>query len=314
LKKIPIIVIGGPTASGKTALSIALAKRFGGCIISADSMQIYQHMDIGSAKPTEAEREGIRHELMDIVSPLENFSLADYLVLAHDAIEKAVSRGELPIVIGGTGLYINSLVDDVCLEESESDPELRKELTKIGEEQGGEVLLRMLREFDPESAERLHPNNLRRIVRAIEVYRLTGKTMTEQMQESRKKPSRYEPLMLAIRWDMKKLYERIEKRVDIMLGDGLEAEVRMLWDMGCNKHMTSMQGIGYKQFLNYFHGLTTLSETVNLIKRDSRRYAKRQMTWFRRDERICWLDAEKNPIDTAILLCEDFVLANFEKV
>lgn len=300
-------MIGGPTASGKTALSIALAKKYGGRIISADSMQLYRRMDIGSAKPTMEERAGIRHELMDFAEPTENFSVADYVRAAHQCIADAQKSGELPIVVGGTGLYINSLVDDIEFQEVASDPKLRRMLTEAAERDGGAALYRELQRIDPEAAEKIQPQNLRRVVRAVEVFRLTGKTITEQQRESRARPSRYKPLMMAILWDRSVLYERINQRVDQMVSEGLFCETESLIREGCTRDMTSMQGIGYKQYFDYRRGLCTREETIRLIKRDSRRYAKRQMTWFRRDPRMHWLDAEKEPIREAERLCDEFL-------
>lgn len=310
MEKIPIVVIGGATASGKTALSIALAKRYGGRIISADSMQIYRRMDIGSAKPTMEERAGIRHELMDIAEPTENYSVADYVQAAHLAIADAHANNELPIVVGGTGLYINSLVDDIEFQEVAADPALRAALTKSAEQDGGAALYEELKRIDPEAAEKIQPQNLRRVIRAVEVFRLTGKTISQQQRESRKKTSRYLPLMMAISWNREILYDRINQRVDQMVLDGLFLEAERLIREGCNRSMTSMQGIGYKQFLDYWHGLSTKEEMIRLVKRDSRRYAKRQITWFRRDPRIHWLDAENDPVLHAERLCDEFLETN----
>lgn len=298
-EKIPLLAIAGPTASGKTALSIALAKQFGGEVVSADSMQIYQYMDIGTAKPTKAEMDGVVHHLLDFVHPCTAFSVADYVAHAHKVIADIHSRGHLPVVVGGTGLYIDSLVRDVEFRDDDSSPAIRQELTEIAETQGAQALHAMLAEIDPVSAARFPAQNVRRVVRAIEFYRMTGKTISAHQEETRQKESRYDALQLALRWEMPELYARIDRRVDNMVEDGLFLEVEKLEQMGCKKEMGSMQGIGYRQVLNYRHGLATKAETIHLIKRDSRRYAKRQMTWFRRNPDIIWLDADQAPRETA---------------
>ena len=290
MDKIPIVVIAGPTASGKTALAVEIAKRIGGEIVSADSMQIYKYMDIGTAKPTEEEKGGVVHHLMDFLDPRCEYSVADYVEDAGRCIDDISARKKLAVVAGGTGLYIDSLIGGVTFEENCSDGGIRQELAEIGERDGSGALMEMLKKIDPESAERIHPNNVRRVIRAIEYYRVTGKTITEHNAE--KKESRYKPLFMAVDWEREKLYKRIEKRVDIMLDAGLLDEVRRLIDMGCTKKMQSMQGIGYKQLLDYYRGFSNLDEAARIIKRDSRRYAKRQLTWFRRNENIYMLDAD----------------------
>lgn len=310
VEKIPVIAIVGPTASGKTALSIALAHRFGGEVVSADSMQIYQHMDIGTAKPTDEEKAGIPHHLMDFVDPRDSFSVADYVQKAHGVIADIHSRKKVPVIVGGTGLYVDSLLQDVDFRTDDGDPALRKGLEDLAAEQGPEALFSILQAVDPVSAGRIPMQNIRRVARAVEFYQVTGVPISVHQAETKQKESRYLPLLLAIRWDMPTLYDRIEKRVDIMIEDGLFAEVEKLSKMGCNKNMGSMQGIGYRQVLNYRQGLATMDETIRLIKRDSRRYAKRQMTWFRRNPDIIWLDAENAPMQAA----EEIVLKNFSKI
>lgn len=293
IKKIPIIVVCGATASGKTALSIEIAREFGGEIVSADSMQIYRHMDIGSAKPTIEERQGVAHHMMDILEPTESFSAAQYAEMAHRCIYDIYSRKRLPVMAGGTGLYINSVINDVDFsDEDNSDGKLRNELTKIYEENGAEYLHEMLRAVDEKSAEKIHANNVKRVIRAIEFYRLNNKKLSEHSDEGKLKESRYMPIMLEISWDRAELYERINRRVDIMFEAGLENEVRELIKMGCTREMTSMQGIGYKETADYIDGKITLDEAKEQIKQGSRRYAKRQLTWFRRDERIISLSPE----------------------
>lgn len=292
---IPLLVIGGPTASGKTALSVELAKRLDGEIVSADSMQIYKYMDIGSAKPDQAEKQGIPHHLMDVAEPTQNFSLGDYLVLAREVIADIHKRGKLPVVTGGTGLYINSLINNIELTDEQDTLKVREKLTEFAEKNGNEALHEKLWEVDPESAERIHPNNVKRVMRALEIYEITGKTMTESLKSSVKPPI-YNAVQYGINYDREVLYDRINRRVDIMLEQGLVDEVKRLVEMGCKRDNTSMQGIGYKEVLDHLDGKTTLEEMTEEIKQATRRYAKRQMTWFKRNDMI-WLDAEKIDFD-----------------
>ena len=306
MSKIPLIVVAGPTASGKTGLAIDIANYVGGEIISADSMQIYKYMDIGSAKPTKEERAQAVHHMIYFLDPREEFSVADYTEMAHKVIADIYDRGKIPVMAGGTGLYINSVVNDVTFGEMDTDYALREELKKTAEEKGSEYLLEMLAEFDEVSAKRLHPNNLRRIIRAIEFYKITGKPISEHQEETKRTESRYNPLMLCVKWDREELYDRINRRVDIMMDEGLLDEVKRLMDMGYTKDLNSMQGIGYKEVMDYFDGKTSLAETVEIIKQSSRRYAKRQLTWFRRDERIHYVSSE-NPFGEAKLLIDDFL-------
>ena len=306
MSKIPLIVVAGPTASGKTGLAIDIANYVGGEIVSADSMQIYKYMNIGSAKPTQKERAKAVHHMIDFLEPDAEFSVADYTEMAHKVIADIYERGKIPIMAGGTGLYINSVVNDVTFGEMDTDYELRESLRKTAEEKGSEYLLHMLSEFDEVSAKRLHPNNLRRIIRAIEFYKITGKPISEHQEETKKTQSRYNPLMLCVNWDREELYDRINRRVDMMMDEGLLDEVKRLMDMGYTKDLNSMQGIGYKEVMDYFDGKASLEETVEIIKQSSRRYAKRQLTWFRRDERIHYVNSE-NPFEEAKLLIDDFL-------
>lgn len=299
MKKIPLVVVAGATASGKTSLAIKLAKEFDGEVVSADSMQIYKYMDIGTAKPTKEEMEGIPHHLIDIVTPDVNFSVAEYAKLAHEAIFDITSRGKLPILTGGTGLYINSVVNDVEFEEAEQNEELRAELEALAQEQGAESLHRMLQEIDPVSAGKIHANNIKRVIRAIEVFKTTGERLSEHNEKSKEIISRYQPVMMEILWDREKLYERIDKRVDIMIEQGLEKETKKLYEMGYTKDLTSMQGIGYKEMFQYFDGVWTFDEAVDKIKQYSRNYAKRQNTWFKRDDRIVRLNPESDYVNDA---------------
>lgn len=285
MDKIFIVVVCGATASGKTRLAIDLAKRFDGEVVSADSMQIYKRLDIASAKPTEEEKDGVVHHLMDFLEPTEPFSVADYVPMAREIIKDIHDRGKLPIICGGTGLYINSLVDNIEFDDTGSDLQFREEMKRLAAEKGNGYVLEKLREIDPESAERLHENNLSRIIRALEVYHLSGKTMTEVQAESRRNPSPYEPCMMMIDYeDREVLYERIDRRVDIMMENGLLEEAREFFNH--DDYVTAAQAIGYKELKAYFDGEAELSECVEKLKRETRRYAKRQMTWFRKDMRI----------------------------
>lgn len=288
-----LIIIAGPTASGKTSLSIELSKRIDGEIVSADSMQIYKYMDIGSAKPTIDEMQGIPHHMIDIIKPEEEFSVALYRQKAGECIDDIISRGKMPIVVGGTGLYINSLTYPLDFTNTAQDKEYRSYLQKLAENFGGEYIHNMLKEVDIESADRLHPNDIKRIIRALEVYKNTGKTMTEYKLESKLKDIEYNFAYMGLYMDRQKLYDRINKRVDEMFEKGLVEEVKKLKEMGYNKNMTSMQGIGYKEVFDYLDGLYTLDEVKDIIKQNTRHYAKRQLTWFRREERIHWIDIDK---------------------
>ena len=286
MKKIPLIVICGPTASGKTALAIQKAQEHNGEIVNADSMQIYKYMDIGTAKPTSEEQALVKHHLIDFVDPKDSFSVADYVALAHEKIAQIHESGKTPILTGGTGLYINSTVDDVEFGDEGCDLQLRNELNELAKSKGIDAVIDILREFDPVSAQRLHPNNARRIIRAVEFYKTTGKPISVHQEETKQKISRYEPQMFMIDYDREVLYDRINRRVHIMLEQGLIDEVRSLLDMGCTPDMQSMQGIGYKEVIEHLNGAISLDECIAAIQQNSRRYAKRQLTWFRRDKRI----------------------------
>lgn len=292
MKKIPLIVVAGPTASGKTRLAIDIAKAFSGEIVSADSMQIYKYMDIGTAKPTAEERAECPHHLIDFVEPDAEFSVADYTNLAHKVIADITNRGKLAVMCGGTGLYIDSVVKDITFGELDTDYSLREKLQNIAEREGAEKLLEMLAEFDKVSAERLHPNNLRRIIRAIEFYKLTGIPISEHQEMTKQIESRYDTVMFCIDHDREVLYDRINRRVDIMLDEGLLDEVRKIMDMGYTKELNSMKGIGYKEIMDYYNGDCSLDEAIESVKQGSRRYAKRQLTWFRRNPNIIMLSPE----------------------
>lgn len=290
MAKIPVLTVVGPTASGKTALSVELAKRLSGEIVSADSMQIYKGMDIASAKPTEAEKQGIPHHMMGFLSPETPYSVADYVKAARACILNIHARGSLPLLVGGTGLYVDSLLSDTQFIEADTDFSLRKSLETEFDALGGEAMLKKLSAFDPETAARLHPNNRKRIIRAFEIYKLTGKTMTEALAASREKPSPYHACMLGIQYENREiLYDRINRRVDLMLENGLLEEARAFY-MGTPD--TAAQAIGYKELKPYLDGILPLDTAVENLKRATRNYAKRQITWFKRNSQIHWLSAD----------------------
>ena len=285
-----VIVIVGPTASGKTALSIELAKKINGEIVSCDSMQIYKDMNIGSAKPTHEEMQGIKHYMIDIVKPDERFSVAEYKKQAEKAIEEILSKGKFPIVIGGTGLYANSLIYGIEYNEIKLDEQYREQLEETAlEENGLKTLYDKACKIDSKAMEKISPNDKKRIIRVLEIYHSTGKTKTELEQESRKNGVKYDYRVFAI--DIKRdiLYERINKRVDIMIENGLIQEVKNLLKK-YDKFPTAMQGLGYKEVVEYLDGLTTKEEMIEKIKQETRRYAKRQLTWFRKNKETIWLD------------------------
>lgn len=292
-QKIAVIVVVGPTASGKTSLAIEIAKQYNGEIVSADSMQIYKGFPIASAAPTDEEREQAVHHLVEFLEPDVKFSVAEYVALANEKIRDIYYRGKTPVVVGGTGLYINSLIDGIVFGEQKTDINLRQELEKQFDTLGGEEMLRRLSEFDREAAERLNIGDRRRIIRAFEVYKLSGITISEQNRLSKAKESPYSPVMIGITYkDREKLYERINKRVDIMLENGLLEEAKSMR----NKGITAAQAIGHKELIPYFNGEISLDEAVETLKRETRRYAKRQLTWFRRDERINWIYADEENV------------------
>lgn len=284
-----ILVVTGPTATGKTALSVELAKKLGGEIVSADSMQIYRGMDIGTAKVTKAEMQNIPHHMIDIADPSEDYSVSRYVEEADAAVRGILSRGRLPIVAGGTNLYIDSLIAGLDFAEKAEDAALRESLNKQYDDMGGEAMLEHLRGFDPERAAKLHPADKRRIVRAVEIYILTGETITRHDEETKKRPKRYDAVKIALTFaDRAVLYDRINARVDKMVSDGLFDEVKGLLDSGLSPESTSMQAIGYKEPAAYFRGEMSKDAAIELIKLSSRRYAKRQLTWLRRDTTVLW--------------------------
>ncbi len=288
--KRPLVILTGPTAVGKTALSIALAKAIGGEIISADSMQVYRHMDIGSAKITPEEMEGIPHYLIDVLEPDQEFNVVVFQELAKQAAAEIYSRGHIPIVAGGTGFYIQALVYDIDFTENDEDTAFRRTLEEQAKREGAEALYERLRAVDPESCESIHAHNIKRVIRAIEFYEKTGKKISEHNREQRQNDSPYNFAYFVLNDDRERIYERINVRVDLMMAQGLVEEVRALRESGCRKEMVSMQGLGYKELLSYLEGETSMEEAVYLIKRDTRHFAKRQLTWFRREKEVIWVD------------------------
>lgn len=284
-----VIVICGPTASGKTALSIELAKKINGEIVSADSMQIYKDMNIGTAKPTIDEMQGIKHYLLDFVSPEERYSVAQYKQDAKRAIKEIIKKGKTPIIVGGTGLYVDSLIYEIGYNDIKIDEEYRNKLEAIVEKNGLEELYKKALEIDPVAMEKISKNDKKRIMRILEIYKATGKTKTQQELESRKKPVEYDYRIFAINWDREILYQRINKRVDIMIEQGLVNEVKNILDK-YDKFPTAMQGLGYKEVVDYINGIYTKEEMIEKIKMETRRYAKRQLTWFRKNKQTIWLD------------------------
>lgn len=291
--KKPLVIIAGPTAVGKTEISIEVAKRLDGEIVSADSMQIYKYLDIGSAKPTKEETQEIPHYLIDEIDPRTEFSVSQYRDLAKKYIDKIISKKKIPIVAGGTGLYVNSLIYDMDFSSTRSDNSIRERLTSEYERYGIEYLHSKLKEVDRETAERIHPNNVRRVIRALEVYYTTGesiKNFSKDLEESKD----YEYILIGLNRDREALYERVNKRVDIMFNDGLLDEVKNLVEMGLKVEDISMKGIGYKEVIGYLNGEYDLERAIELIKRNTRRYAKRQLTWFKRYKKMKWFDINKD--------------------
>ena len=293
MERKPFVVLTGPTAVGKTALSIELAKAISGAIISADSMQVYKHMDIGSAKIMPEEMEGIRHYLVDEFEPDEEFHVARFVERAKECLNEIYREGKIPIIVGGTGFYIQALLYDVNFSEQNTNTEYRKELEYLAEEKGAEYLHKMLKEVDAASAEAIHANNRKRVIRALEFYHLTGTKISEHNETEKQKTAPYNFAYFVLTDNRKHLYERIEKRVDMMIKNGLVEEVQKLKDMGYHREMVSMQGLGYKEILDYLDGKMTLEEAVSLIKKETRHFAKRQLTWFRRERDVIWFDKEK---------------------
>lgn len=289
-EKKPLIILTGPTAVGKTALSIRLAKAVGGEIISADSMQVYRSMDIGSAKIRPEETEGIPHHLIDVLEPEEDFNVVLFKQMAEQAMEIIYSRGHIPIIVGGTGFYIQALLYDIDFKENEEESSVRKSLEELCSQKGAHALHEMLHHVDPESAAAIHENNVKRVIRALEYYHQTGEKISVHNETERQKEPPYHFFYYVINTDRDVLYQRIDQRVDQMIRDGLEEEVRALKKRGLKRGMVSMQGLGYKELLGYLDGEYPLDEAVRILKRDTRHFAKRQLTWFRRERMVHWLN------------------------
>ena len=304
-KKPKVIVICGPTGAGKTALSIELAKRINGEIVSSDSMQIYKDMDIGTAKPTKEETKDIKHYLIDFVAPDQRYSVAEFKKDAENAIEEILAKRKTPIIVGGTGLYVDSLIYGIQYQDIELDENYRNELEEIAKKQGLEKLYEQAQKIDPEAMKKISPNDKKRIIRVLEIYKATGKNKTEQEIESRKNEVKYDYKVFAINMDREKLYDRINKRVDIMLEQGLIQEVQTLVKK-YNEFPTAMQGLGYKEVVQYLKNEISYDEMVDKIKMETRRYAKRQITWFKKNKQTIWIDGQKDlqeNIDLIINTC-----------
>ena len=286
----PLVILAGPTAVGKTELSIRLAKRINGAIISADSMQVYKYMDIGSAKIMPDEMEGVKHYLIDELDPSDEFNIVRFQQMAKDALKEIYTNGQIPIVAGGTGFYIQALLYDIDFTHQDSDEAFRKEMADYAAEYGAEALHEKLKEIDPVSYKTIHANNTKRVIRALEYYRMTGQPISTHNEQEHQKVSPYNFAYFVLTDDRKHLYDRIDYRVDLMMKKGLVDEVKNLYDMGYHKDMVSMQGLGYKELLSYLDGECSLEEAVYIIKRETRHFAKRQLTWFRRERDVIWLD------------------------
>ena len=293
MEKKPMVILTGPTAVGKTALSIRLAKEINGAVISADSMQVYRHMDIGSAKIRPEEMQGVKHYLIDILEPEEEFHVVRFVEEAKAALEEIYRNGQIPIIAGGTGFYIQALLYDINFDGQDCDADYRRELEQIAEEKGTEYLHQMFEEVDSESAKAIHANNTKRVIRALEFYHVSGKKISEHNETEHQKESPYNFAYFVLTDERERLYKRIEARVDAMMEEGLLDEVRLLKERGATKEMVSMQGLGYKEILAYLDGEISLERAVYLIKRDTRHFAKRQLTWFRRERDVIWFDKEQ---------------------
>ena len=290
-EKFPLVCVVGPTASGKTGLAAAISHRLDGEVVSADSMQIYRGLSIGTAKPTKEEMGGIPHHMIDFLSPEERFSVADYAAMARGVIFDIHERGKLPVLAGGTGLYVQAVTEGILFQEEPENPEIRRQLEQRAEKDEIEALFQELQNIDPPSAQRIDPSNEKRVIRALEIYYLTGETMTRRLEKSRPKDLPFRPVLIGLNFaDRQRLYDRIEQRVDQMMDSGLLEEAgAVLNHLG----ITASGAIGYKEFIPYFQGKITIEEAVEQLKRDTRRYAKRQLTWFKRDARIHWILADR---------------------
>ena len=300
--KRPLVILTGPTAAGKTKLSVMLAHALDGEIISADSMQVYRHMDIGSAKIRPEEMEGVKHYLVDILEPTDEFNIVLFQKYANEAVEEIYSKGKLPVIVGGTGFYIQSVLYGIDFDNGAADAKLRLELEETARRMGTEYLHNMLAECDPEAAQAIHANNVKRVIRAIEYNRLTSKKISEHNEQQRRKTSEYDSYYFVLTDERSKLYANIDRRVDLMIKQGLVDEVKNLLDMGCRRESVAMQGLGYKEIIEYLYGEITLDEAVYKIKRDTRHFAKRQLTWFRREKDVIWIEKDKFAYDDEKML------------
>lgn len=298
----PMIILTGSTAVGKSALSVELAKKINGAVISADSMQVYRHMDIGSAKITPEEMQGVTHYMIDELEPDEEFHVVRFVTMAKEYLKEIYADGKIPIIAGGTGFYIQALLYDIDFTEQQCDETYRRQLEDLAREHGAEYLHGILREVDPASAEAIHANNIKRVIRALEFYHLSGKKISEHNETERQKQSPYNFAYFVLTDERAKLYERIDRRVNAMIEAGLVEEVKKLKSMGCSREMVSMQGLGYKEILAYLDGGCTLEEAVYIIKRETRHFAKRQLTWFKRERDVIWLDKQAFGYDDAAIL------------
>lgn len=310
--KRPLVVLTGPTAVGKSALAVELAQKIGGEIISADSMQVYHHMDIGSAKITEKEMEGIPHHLIDVLEPIEEFNVVIFQKMAKEALAGIYERGHIPILTGGTGFYIQAVLYDIDFTQNDEDTSLRSALEEQARTEGAQALYERLRAVDPASCEIIHANNIKRVIRAIEFYEKTGRRISEHNKEQRDREASYRFAYFVLCDDREKMYRRIEERVDRMIAEGLVEEVRALKAMGCTRNMVSMQGLGYKEILAYLEGEISLEEAVYRIKRDTRHFAKRQLTWFRREKNVTWIDRKNfdQSGQNMVVFMQDFLREN----
>lgn len=297
-----LVIISGPTGVGKTNLSIALAKLIGGEIISADSMQVYKYMDIGSAKVTVEEMDGVTHHLIDVLSPMDSFDVNRFQSMAYKAMDEIYERGHIPIIVGGTGFYIQSVLYNIDFQNEPTDQTYRKELEQLYTEKGGKYLHEMLQKVDAKAAEEIHENNVKRVIRALEYYKQTGEKISDHNQKQKEKISPYDFTYFVLTDDRQKLYQRIDERVDEMVEQGLVDEVKKLKSMGCDSSMVSMEGIGYKEILDYLEEKYSLERAIYLIKQGSRHYAKRQLTWFRREKDVTWINKEDFSYDNHKIL------------
>lgn len=302
--KQPLIILTGPTAVGKTKASIGLAKAINGEIISADSMQVYKYMDIGSAKIHPEEMQGVKHYLVDELEPDEEFNVVRFQQMAKQAMQEIYAKGKVPILVGGTGFYIQAVLYDIDFQENDEDHSYREELEVLAKEKGASYLHQMLAKVDEESAKEIHENNVKKVIRALEYHHQTGQKISAHNAQERQKESPYNAVYFVLNDDRKNLYDRINLRVDQMIEEGLVEEVRGLKERGYQKEMVSMQGLGYKEMLDYLDGIYTLDEAVEIIKRDTRHFAKRQLTWFRRERNVEWINKEEFDYDEDRILAE----------